>query len=534
MRIQPLSGKSPYAAYLSALQNGAGNHAASANDQSLGLAIPAVKGELISRIKRYEALQGKADDVLKALGSAPPQATSNGALETLTTQQVQLSQASKTAAVLTGDRVTLASSGSTDFGSMALNGTTTTLGLFTGASAAEAARFIVDKLNANAQNNFKATVGGEQNDQITLTSQGTGSSSQLTVESTVSAATGFTTGMNARGSDGTTDLGKVSINGITTTFGTVDNHQHTAASAAQYMAIRVNQTAGTEVQATVSGANKDQLTLTARLSGQAGHFAITGASSSSDESATNDGSNGFVPGMVSTPPENALPSDFRAPLLLLDQLATLPQALSPAPLRIPDTLKPATTSVPLKSATSEAAAASTFVLNANYYLSALEQERKRGLTGVKSFETEFMNALLAHKSELTALGVTVVGKGLQLDPDLLTDPANFKPSMDSLKQALEPVLTRQRSAMGEVVKYADSLDAVANQISQATVNMHRLSAQSSRLSSMVRFLGQRQGSLDEQTDILQRQQWTLSGSTGDNRVTGETVPTASSAPQSPL
>ena len=525
MRIQPLSGINPYASYLDALQNGVGSGGGNGLDSSLQ-GVPAIKGNLISRIQRYEQLGNALNQVMTTLG-LPTQtsAASNDTLETLTTDPIKLSQTPSAAAVLTSDHIALASAPSTDFGSLTINGVTTSLGVFNGNSATDAAQFIAEKLNANANNPFTATVGGSQKDQVILTGKTTGSSDSLLVQGAIAGMAGstvglgyagFTAGMYAQGTDSFTDLGQISINGVMANFGVIDNSQYSVQQAAQYMAATLNQTPGMAVTATVGGSNGDQLILMAHSAGQTGHFTITSASNDSDGTAANNGHNGFTPGTSSASPADLVSNDVRASLLLLDQLskAAVPASLNPlnsTPMIIPDNLNaPQPSSTAASPTSTQATAASSFVQSVNDYLSALDEQRKNGLVGVANFENEFLSALNQYKAQLSALGISMVGEGLQFDPTAQTDSSQFQADFARLRDALTPMLTSQQRAMADIHQFADSVDTVATQISQASVNLDRLNQQSVRLASMVHFMDQQHGLLGEQADVLQKQQAVLS------------------------
>lgn len=192
----------------------------------------------------------------------------------------------------------------TDFGSMTINGVMTTIGTISnsGLTSQNAARFIVDRLNANSNNVVTASVGGKHQDQIVLTAKTAGSSGDFTINAvnkdsngipTDNGSTGFRAGTTGTSSPApSTDLGSATIGGVTVVFGSLSNRSYDAQSAAQYMVNQINGTKGIAVTASVTGANKDQIQLTAKTAGSAGDFSVT-STNNSNKSLRDDGNNGF-------------------------------------------------------------------------------------------------------------------------------------------------------------------------------------------------------------------------------------------------
>lgn len=200
--------------------------------------------------------------------------------------------------------------GSSDFGSVTINGVTTSFGVRSNAQQTpqSTAQWLVDRLNANTANDFTASVGGDALDQIVLTSRTPGSQGVLRIDQVLSdsdanlsntAITGFTAGSFAQGQDaapGMTDLGSVTINGVTTTFGVVSNADQTSQGIARLMVDRLNANEDNTVIASLGGQNQDQVILTAKTPGSAGSFRIERSSSDSNGRTEDDGFNGWAEG----------------------------------------------------------------------------------------------------------------------------------------------------------------------------------------------------------------------------------------------
>lgn len=215
--------------------------------------------------------------------------------------------------------------GTTDYGAVTINGVTTTFGTLsnTGQTAQSVTQWLVDKLNANGANDFTATVGGTNRDQVVLASKQTGSASRIDVQA-VSAdsdglagndgQSGFVAGTSAQGlaaSLGETDFGAVTINGVTTQFGTLSNAGLTTQAAAQYLVDRLNANPSNSVVAALGGTNGDQIILTSKATGSEARIEVQGVHADSDGSAANDGDNGLVAGAIAWgSPAVAGPTDF--------------------------------------------------------------------------------------------------------------------------------------------------------------------------------------------------------------------------------
>jgi flagellin len=203
----------------------------------------------------------------------------------------------------------------TDFGSVTINGVAVSLGTISNAnlSSQTAAQFIAQKINASSlSGTLTASVGGTFSDQLVLTTNGTGAGATLSIDSSTSNSNadngddginGFVAGITAAGTNGVTsqtDLGSVTINGVTTSFGTLANPGLTSTAAAQHMVDQINQNAASTVTASLAGTNNDQILLTAKTAGTAGNFTISSTTNESNANATDNGSNGFTGGAIAT------------------------------------------------------------------------------------------------------------------------------------------------------------------------------------------------------------------------------------------
>ncbi len=225
-------------------------------------------------------------------GKAPTQAR-------LETEAVELIQ---TTATLRGDKIQLNNKGGqTDFGSVTINGVETVIGTFTGTSVEEAARHIAAQLNQNAENTVVASVDAQSRDRVILTSKVAGSAGGISIDQverdrTTKGAIGFLEHDFAQGATLETDLGEVTINGVTTRFG--KQKYSTVQDAVKAMAALLNAAHGGSLEATVGGTAQDRLVLTSAASGPASVIAVSAVIQGTDKRASNDGNNGFTAGIL--------------------------------------------------------------------------------------------------------------------------------------------------------------------------------------------------------------------------------------------
>ncbi|MDF2689989.1 MAG: flagellin, partial [Microvirga sp.] len=183
--------------------------------------------------------------------------------------------------------------GSTDFGTITIDGTSIVLGSFDNNSGDDAAatQWIADRINASAV----ALTATRSGNQLTLSADDEGTAGNFTIEASTSAYNGFTAGQTAMGTDasaGQTDFGSLVIGGMTVELGLFDNTGKTAADAVQWILGKING-AGLDTQATALPGN--QIRLTATTLGTSGNFTIDSSTSTY---------NGFTAG-ASTPGTDA-------------------------------------------------------------------------------------------------------------------------------------------------------------------------------------------------------------------------------------
>lgn len=225
---------------------------------------------------------------------------------TLTLGKVALSGGQSTKAELRGDKLAMPHhSQEADFGTLTINGVTTTLGVLSGNDDRAAVQFIADRLNANQANTVTASI--EPNGKrLVLSAKVPGTAGNIRIDRATSdsdgvasndASTGFQTGDRADGKDvGSTDFGSVTINGVTTTFGALANDSQTPQTAAQWLVERLNAATPNDFTASVGGADRDQIVLTSKALGSEGQLSIDRVTSDSDGDSRNNGSSGFVAG----------------------------------------------------------------------------------------------------------------------------------------------------------------------------------------------------------------------------------------------
>jgi len=192
---------------------------------------------------------------------------------------------------------------STDFGRITLNGYTIYLdNIFNAGNTNEsAAQYVADQLNSFTQfTNVTATV--DASNQIKLDQLTAGASYGINITSVVADSDGIGTNnssigfivSNIKGTDAKTDFGNMVINGTTVNFNTVFNRDYTDASAVDYIATKINTTAGITVTASVNSENN--IVLTQKTAGAAPSINITAINPDSDANPANNRPVGFVVG----------------------------------------------------------------------------------------------------------------------------------------------------------------------------------------------------------------------------------------------
>lgn len=229
-----------------------------------------------------------------------PAASTPATPATLTSARVQITQGGNPAS-LKGSNLTLTGS-STDFGVIVINGVTTVLGVYPPPNSTydpndreAASMWIAEKINANADNTVTAVVGANDK-RIELISKATGSASHVTIGAGTSTRTGFTPGESRTGSAGsaTTDLGRVTLNGVQVDLGVMSNAGLSSQLAAQQIASRINTSLSGTLTATVGGAFGDQITLTTAATGVGASIAVQGVQADSNGNGADNGFSGFT------------------------------------------------------------------------------------------------------------------------------------------------------------------------------------------------------------------------------------------------
>ena len=220
----------------------------------------------------------------------------------LVTDAVSLNPNALTTSTLEAGKIQLNNHGqNTDFGAVTINGVRTVIGEYTGTSEAEAAHFIAKAINDNTRNQVIASVDTKHENRLVLTAKVAGSAGSITIDdieegTTKKGSTGLDKGNPTPGTTGETDLGEVTINGITTRFGR--QRYASAQDAARYMADRLNTDHAGKLLASVGGENGDRLVLTSVARGQGAVIAVDAVKASTDKTTGNNGINGFTAGIM--------------------------------------------------------------------------------------------------------------------------------------------------------------------------------------------------------------------------------------------
>lgn len=407
--------------------------------------------------------------------------------------------------------------GASNLGTVTINGIKTDFGIRQHASAQEALAYMAARLNEDHED-LEATV---QDGRLVLTSKANGYDAQIRVDAVTYGAVkqaptdssnGFTAGILARGSDaepatpdnpGVTDFGRISINGIETVFGLLDNREHTAASAAQFLAQRINETNET-VRASVEDG---RLKLVSAQDGPNATIRIDALAADSDGNRDNDRALGFVLGAQSTGSERNVPtggtggsggsggtgstgtSGSSASTAASEADAT-PRLTEQESLDLSEQIK-------------------AWTRLTNEYLTALDKrstEVDHGQGELRAF-SRTIASMVKQDDAFTAIGVTVAGGRLSLDETrlaeaLTTDPEATLGAIQQFRDTLDPLLASQAYSMDFLREVASSLHQQVPSISQAKAMQFKLEQRSKEVALHLETLSKLLPTLSEQDDRL--------------------------------
>jgi hypothetical protein len=559
----------------------------------------------------------------------------------LETEAVALNQ---TAASLRGDKIQLNNKGGkTDFGSVTINGVETEIGLFEGTSVEEAARHITAKLNQNAENTVVASVDAQSRDRVVLTSKVAGSLGTISVDQVerdraTKGSIGFQERDFAQGTLLETDLGEVTINGVTTRFG---RQTHASVQdAVKAMATMLNAAHGGRLEATIGGSDQDRLVLTSTTAGPAGVIAVSAVKQGTDKKASNDGNNGFTAGILArgSDSEPSMPgepgfTDFgaitingiatvfgrldnrdytaetaalflatrinetnasvRATVeegrLKLSSTETGPNARIHVEAIAPDsdgnrdndralgfvagsgasgstTTLPPASPPPLSAATSDApggtdaaasaedvasgkaadlpsaqpdafqAQAEEWLRMTNAYLSDLDARTQEHPHGEFRAFGRTIQAMLQHDSPLAAVGIQVEGGRLSLDEKAFlqafeTDPQAVLGAMQGFRETLDPLLASQAYAMDFMRGVAEATRDRIPEISQAKTMLFKLEQRSKDVSLWLESLEKVTPQLEDQEARLRKLEESDKEKAADDETKAKSRVTALSEPE---
>lgn len=413
------------------------------------------------------------------------------------------------------------SESATDLGEVTINGVRTSFGTKTYASLQDALEFMKTRLNEDHAGKLEASIQGER---LVLTTLASGLDSAIRVDavtrgtdrkSSNDGSNGFTAGTLARGSDaqpgtpgnpGITDFGRITINGIETVFGTIDNGDHDAGSAARFLAERINETNQT-VRATVEDG---RLKLTSTGQGPDATIRIDALSADSDGDRDNDREVGFVAGAQASGRETT------------ETITTTTGSTGSFSTGSASSTAAASSARPTGSASGEGTSGLTTEESAhlsgqarewtrltNAYLSALDERSQEQANGGMRAFGRTIASMLQQDKELAAVGVKVDKGRLTLDEAAFTralesDPQGAMEALGQFRDTLDPLLASQAHAMDFMRGVAEATRDRAPEISQAKTMIYKLEQRSKDVSEWLSSLEKLVPELSEQSDRLRK------------------------------
>lgn len=412
------------------------------------------------------------------------------------------------------------SESATDLGEVTINGIRTLFGASNYATSQDALAYMANRLNEDHAGKLEATIQGER---LVLTSLSSGSGSVIQVDDVVrgtdrkgsnDGSNGFTKGSVARGSDatpgepgapGVTDFGRITINGIETVFGQIDNREHTATTAAQFLAERINETNAT-VRATVEDG---RLMLTSTEKGSEATIRIDAIVSDSDGNRDNDRNLGFLTGAQASGRETTETTTTTTTTSPASTSAAQGSTAASGDGLSGNTSSEGTARLTAEESADVSAQAREWTRLTNAYLSALDgrsQEHSRG--ELRAFGRT-IETMLKQDKGLAAVGIKVEEGRLALDEAtfnqaLESDPQAALGAMQQLRDTLDPLLASQAHAMDFMRGVAEGTRDRAPEISQAKTMQYKLEERSKAVSEWLSSLEKLMPEVTEQSERLRQ------------------------------
>jgi hypothetical protein len=409
------------------------------------------------------------------------------------------------------------SESATDLGEVTINGTRTRFGTKTFTSTQEALAFMATRLNEDHAGKLEAAIQGER---LVLTSLSAGSGSVIRVDAVErgtdrkqsnDGSNGFTAGILARGSDsepgepgdpGFTDFGRITINGIETVFGKVDNRDHDATTAARFLAERINETNAT-VRATVEDG---RLLLTSTEKGSDAAIRIDAIVSDSDGNRDNDRDLGFVAGAQASGQETT-ETTTTSTSSSAAQGSMAPAASGGGPSG--STSSEETPRLTAEESAELSAQTREWTRLTNEYLSALGGRSQEHSKGEMRAFGRTIETMLQQDEGLAAVGIKVEKGRLALDEAafnqaLESDPQAALDAMQQFRETLDPLLASQAHAMDFMRGVAEASRDRAPEISQAKTMIFKLEQRSKDVSEWLSALEKLMPEVSEQSDRLRK------------------------------
>lgn len=416
--------------------------------------------------------------------------------------------------------------GASDLGEVTINGVRTQFGVQKHASVQDALAFMAERLNAD-HHDLEATVDG---DHLLLTSKAKGAGSVIRVEAVTRGASkllpqhssnGFTAGIEARGRDGqagtpadpgVTDFGSITINGIETVFGRLDNRTHTAETAASYLAELINQSNAT-VRASVE---EGRLMLVSTATGEDARIRIDAIAPDSDGTPDNDRALGFlvgaeVRGRVTTETTGPATPGSSTGGSTGSSSGGATGGSRGSTSSDPVSSQASAESTPRAELPAGAAAEAhdqvkEWVRLTNRYLGALGERSQEHPHGDLQGFGRSIGAMLRDPA-LAAVGLTINGGHLSLDEETFArvldrDPQSALDALEQFRGTLDPLLASQAYAMSFMRDVAQTLRDRAPEISQALTVQYRLEQRSKELSGWLEALESLMPDWKEQAERL--------------------------------
>ncbi|MNR75482.1 flagellar capping protein [compost metagenome] len=448
-----------------------------------------------------------------------------GSAGSITIDDIEEGTTKKGSTGLDKGKPTPGTTGETDLGEVTINGITTRFGKQRFASAQDATRYMVDRLNADHAGKLVASVGGENGDRLVLTSVAHGHGAVIAIDAVKASSdkssenngiNGFTVGIKAQGRDaeagtpgdpGFTDFGRITINGIETEFGLLDNRTHTAETAARYLAELINQSNST-VRASI---DQGRLMLVSTESGADARIRIDAVASDTDGNRGNDRALGFVAGAQASGRET---TETEGGGGSGPSVGSGSSTSGGSQVDGSETGTSGSGGHGERAIGSEVADADLqdqvreWMRLTNGYLGTLNERSHEHPQGDLQAFGRSIGAML-RDPQLSAVGLKVEKGRLALDEETFTqalerDPQVVQDAMQQFRETLDPLLASQAYAMSFMREVAAATRDRATEISQALTMRYRLEERSKEVSGWLESLEKLLPDLTEQSERLSK------------------------------